>query len=302
QSDGPGRVRCACRSRALAQRPRAVILPALEAALEGRLVDERAVQRTHVLTVVAPLRRLEATAIGVLLHGLEAAPLGLRQRAPPAPKRAAPSRPKAMIGPMPGTARLTAAPIGKPTPAPVAMPVTAPIAAPVPGASPSSIGIAASRRPSAPGVNSVRWSREMPNDARRCTARSAASRDVKMPATDFMESSRMQKQQTRCQRTERGITTSTYDGVSRSSAARTRSRPPPAGLPLTRPRARIGHSRGGFVPMPQLSRRAFVAGSIATAAVTRAPFVHAQRRGGTLRFVPHADLKVLDPIWTTAYI
>ena len=54
--------------------------------------------------------------------------------------------------------------------------------------------------------------------------------------------------------------------------------------------------------MPQLSRRAFVAGSIATAAVTRAPFVHAQRRGGTLRFVPHADLKVLDPIWTTAYI
>jgi peptide/nickel transport system substrate-binding protein len=25
-------------------------------------------------------------------------------------------------------------------------------------------------------------------------------------------------------------------------------------------------------------------------------------KGGTLRFIPHADLKVLDPIWTTAYI
>ncbi len=44
-------------------------------------------QRTHVLTVVAPLRRLEATAIGVLLDGLEAATLGLRQRAPPAVAR-----------------------------------------------------------------------------------------------------------------------------------------------------------------------------------------------------------------------
>ena len=54
--------------------------------------------------------------------------------------------------------------------------------------------------------------------------------------------------------------------------------------------------------MPQLSRRAFVAGSIATAVAARAPFVHAQKRGGTLRFVPHADLKILDPIWTTAYI
>lgn len=26
------------------------------------------------------------------------------------------------------------------------------------------------------------------------------------------------------------------------------------------------------------------------------------KRGSTLKFVPHADLKVLDPIWTTAYI
>src|SRR2546430_2719610 len=53
---------------------------------------------------------------------------------------------------------------------------------------------------------------------------------------------------------------------------------------------------------PQLGRRAFLAGSAAVAATARAPFVHAQKRGGTLRFVPHADLKVLDPIWTTAYI
>ena len=52
-----------------------------------------------------------------------------------------------------------------------------------------------------------------------------------------------------------------------------------------------------------LSRRTFLAGSAAVAAATvAAPYVHAQKRGGTLRFVPHADLKILDPIWTTAYI
>ena len=38
------------------------------------------------------------------------------------------------------------------------------------------------------------------------------------------------------------------------------------------------------------------------ATAVAAPYVHAQKRGGTLRFVPHADLKILDPIWTTAYI
>jgi peptide/nickel transport system substrate-binding protein len=26
------------------------------------------------------------------------------------------------------------------------------------------------------------------------------------------------------------------------------------------------------------------------------------KKGGTLKFIPHADLKVFDPIWTTAYI
>ncbi len=52
-----------------------------------------------------------------------------------------------------------------------------------------------------------------------------------------------------------------------------------------------------------LSRRTFLAGTaaVATTAVA-APYVHAQKRGGTLKFVPHADLKILDPIWTTAYI
>ncbi len=56
--------------------------------------------------------------------------------------------------------------------------------------------------------------------------------------------------------------------------------------------------------MSQLSRRQFLAGTAAAAATlpVRAPAVHAQKRGGTVRFVPQADLKVLDPIWTTAYI
>jgi peptide/nickel transport system substrate-binding protein len=56
--------------------------------------------------------------------------------------------------------------------------------------------------------------------------------------------------------------------------------------------------------MSELSRRQFLAGTTAAAATlaARAPAVHAQKRGGTVRFVAHADLKVLDPIWTTAYI
>src|SRR5437867_3852271 len=58
--------------------------PALEATLERRIVDQVAVQRPHVLAVVAPLRGLEAAAIGVLLDRLEATALGLGQRAPPA--------------------------------------------------------------------------------------------------------------------------------------------------------------------------------------------------------------------------
>src|SRR5438093_356090 len=56
--------------------------------------------------------------------------------------------------------------------------------------------------------------------------------------------------------------------------------------------------------MADLRRRHFIAGAAAVAATASAglPAVHAQKRGGTMRFVPHADLKVLDPIWTTAYI
>jgi peptide/nickel transport system substrate-binding protein len=55
--------------------------------------------------------------------------------------------------------------------------------------------------------------------------------------------------------------------------------------------------------MKDLTRRQFVGGTTAAATLgARAPFVHAQKRGGTMRFVAQADLKILDPVWTTAYI
>jgi peptide/nickel transport system substrate-binding protein len=56
--------------------------------------------------------------------------------------------------------------------------------------------------------------------------------------------------------------------------------------------------------MSQLSRRTFLAGASATAGAAGlpAPRAHGQQRGGTLRFVAQADLKILDPVWTTAYI
>jgi hypothetical protein len=48
--------------------------------------------------------------------------------------------------------------------------------------------------------------------------------------------------------------------------------------------------------MMPITRRAFVAGTAAaTATLAVGPHVHAQKKGGTLRVVPHADLKVLDP-------
>src|SRR5215472_14774913 len=54
--------------------------------------------------------------------------------------------------------------------------------------------------------------------------------------------------------------------------------------------------------MDRISRRHVVRGATATAAMALcAPSVHAQK-GQTLRFAPHADLKILDPIWTPAYI
>ena len=56
--------------------------------------------------------------------------------------------------------------------------------------------------------------------------------------------------------------------------------------------------------MNRLGRRQVLGGGLATAATLAlgAPAVHAQKRGQTLRFVAEADLKVLDPIWNTAYI
>jgi len=56
--------------------------------------------------------------------------------------------------------------------------------------------------------------------------------------------------------------------------------------------------------MQRLTRRQLLAGAAAGAGAVAlgAPAVHAQKKGGTLRFIAHADLKVLDPIWTTAYI
>jgi peptide/nickel transport system substrate-binding protein len=56
--------------------------------------------------------------------------------------------------------------------------------------------------------------------------------------------------------------------------------------------------------MDRISRRQAIRGTAATAVALTlgAPSVHAQKDRQTLRFVPHADLKILDPIWTTAYI
>jgi peptide/nickel transport system substrate-binding protein len=54
--------------------------------------------------------------------------------------------------------------------------------------------------------------------------------------------------------------------------------------------------------MTPITRRAFIAGAAAASALATGPFAHAQKKAGTLRVVPHADLKVLDPIWTTGYI
>jgi len=58
--------------------------------------------------------------------------------------------------------------------------------------------------------------------------------------------------------------------------------------------------------MNDLSRRAFLTSAAATAATLAASplplSAQAPKKGGTLRFVPIGDLKILDPIWTTAYI
>jgi peptide/nickel transport system substrate-binding protein len=56
--------------------------------------------------------------------------------------------------------------------------------------------------------------------------------------------------------------------------------------------------------MNRISRRKVVrsAATAAAMAALRAPSVHAQKNAQTLQFVAEADLKVLDPIWNTAYI
>jgi len=56
--------------------------------------------------------------------------------------------------------------------------------------------------------------------------------------------------------------------------------------------------------MGRIRRRQVVQGAaVTTAAMTLgAPAVHAQKDRQTLRFAAEADLKVLDPVWTTAYI
>jgi len=56
--------------------------------------------------------------------------------------------------------------------------------------------------------------------------------------------------------------------------------------------------------MNRLSRRQWLTGAAVTAAAAAlgAPSVHAQKRSPTLRFAAEADLKVLDPVWQTAYI
>ena len=56
--------------------------------------------------------------------------------------------------------------------------------------------------------------------------------------------------------------------------------------------------------MNGISRRQVVGRGAAAAALMAvgAPAVYAQKDRQSLRFVAHADLKVLDPVWTTAYI
>jgi Bacterial extracellular solute-binding proteins, family 5 Middle len=56
--------------------------------------------------------------------------------------------------------------------------------------------------------------------------------------------------------------------------------------------------------MEGISRRQAVRGAATAAAAMAlgAPSIHAENGRQTLRFVAHADLKVLDPVWTTAYI
>jgi peptide/nickel transport system substrate-binding protein len=66
---------------------------------------------------------------------------------------------------------------------------------------------------------------------------------------------------------------------------------------------RLGWHGKEEMKMDRISRRQAVRGAGAAAAMMLgSPSVHAQNGRQTLRFVAQADLKILDPIWTTAYI
>src|SRR5499425_3519441 len=56
--------------------------------------------------------------------------------------------------------------------------------------------------------------------------------------------------------------------------------------------------------MDRVNRREVIRGTIAAATATTlgTPMVSAQHGRQTLRFIAEADLKILDPVWTTAYI
>jgi peptide/nickel transport system substrate-binding protein len=55
--------------------------------------------------------------------------------------------------------------------------------------------------------------------------------------------------------------------------------------------------------MSDLTRREFLATAASSAVMLASPArAQAPKRGGILRFIPIGDLKILDPIWTTAYL
>src|SRR6266849_4026465 len=54
--------------------------------------------------------------------------------------------------------------------------------------------------------------------------------------------------------------------------------------------------------MRRISTRLLRVAAAAVAASLLAPAAFAQSPGKTIKFIPEADLRSLDPIWTTAYI
>src|SRR5215203_4678276 len=55
--------------------------------------------------------------------------------------------------------------------------------------------------------------------------------------------------------------------------------------------------------MSGITRREVVRGAAAASAFAiGSPSTPAQNGRRTLRFVPHADLRIVDPVWTTAYV